>query len=90
MPPHDGLGPDNCENCQDRREPAIQLDKEPAVIIREPDPAVQLAPQNDQLMLERCILGHMSALRLEWRRQNGQNETHQRDHDALTLGDSFG
>ena len=90
MPPNEGLGPDNCENRQDRRKPAIQLDKEPAVVIREPDPTAHFAPQNDQLMSERCVLGLKPALRLEWRRQNGQSETHQCDHDALTLGDSFG
>jgi hypothetical protein len=51
---------------------------------------VRLAPQNYQLMSERRILGLKPALRLEWRRQNGQDKTHQRDHNALTLGDSFG
>jgi len=51
---------------------------------------VHLAPQNYQLMSERRILCLKPALRLERCRQNGQDETHQRDHDALTLGDSFG
>jgi hypothetical protein len=31
-----------------------------------------------------------SRCRLEWRPQNGQYETKQRDHGLLTLGDSFG
>jgi hypothetical protein len=31
----------------------MQLDKEPAIVIREPDLALQLTPQNDQLMSER-------------------------------------
>src|SRR5258705_12071612 len=37
VPTHECLGPDDCENLQDRRKPAIQLDKEPAIIVREPD-----------------------------------------------------
>src|SRR5258706_11645354 len=37
VPTHERLGPDNCENLQDRWKPAIQLDKEPAIIVREPD-----------------------------------------------------
>jgi hypothetical protein len=61
-----------CKNLQDRRKPAIQLDKEPAIIVREPDSAVHLTPQNDKLMAERGILGFKPALRLEWRRQNGE------------------
>jgi hypothetical protein len=41
-------------------------------------------------MSERRILGFKPALRLEWRGQDGHYETQQRDHNALTLGDSFG
>src|SRR5258706_9919905 len=37
VPSHERLGPDDCENLQDRWKPAIQLDKEPAIIVREPD-----------------------------------------------------
>src|SRR5450631_1639862 len=47
-------------------------------------------PQNDQLMSEHRVLGFKPALRLEWRGQDGQYETQQRDHGALRLGDSFG
>src|ERR1035441_9082818 len=50
MPTHESVGPDDCENLQDGRKPAIQLDKEPAVVVRELRPAAHLAPQNDQLM----------------------------------------
>jgi hypothetical protein len=35
------LGPDNRENLQDRRTPAIQLDKEPAIMVREPNVTMQ-------------------------------------------------
>src|SRR6266478_7922973 len=31
VPTHQCLGPDDCESLQDRRKPAIQLDKEPAI-----------------------------------------------------------
>ena len=87
MPAHEGLGSDDHENIQDRREPSIQLDKEPAIAVREP---VHLTPQDDQLMAERCIFCLKPALRLEWRGQDGQYETQQRNHRAPTLGDSFG
>jgi hypothetical protein len=39
--------------------------------------------------LERCVLGFKSALRLEWRGQDSQHEVQQRDHCALTVGDSL-
>jgi hypothetical protein len=90
MPPHERLRLDDREDLQNRRKPAIQLDKEPAIVVCEPDPALHLTPQNDQLMSERRVLGFKPALRLEWRGQDGQYETQQRDHGALRLGDSFG
>src|SRR5260370_2264578 len=34
VPTHKGLGPDNCENLQDCWKPAIELDKEPAIMVR--------------------------------------------------------
>jgi hypothetical protein len=40
-------------------------------------------------MSERRVLGFKPALRLEWRSQDDQYETLQRNHDVLTLGDSF-
>jgi hypothetical protein len=46
MPTHQRLGPDDGENLQDRRKPAVQLDKEPAIMVREPDATMQPAPQN--------------------------------------------
>ena len=49
MPTHQRLGTDDREDLQDRRKPSIQLDKEPAIVVREPDPAARLTPQNDQL-----------------------------------------
>jgi hypothetical protein len=90
MPTHQRLGPDDRENLQDRWAPSIELDKEPAVVVRQPDPALHLTPQNDQLMSEKRILCLKSALRLERRGQNVQDEAEQSEHGPLTLGDSFG
>src|SRR5258708_29349702 len=87
MPTHQRFRLDNPHNLQDRRKPSIHLEEEPAIIVREPGPAGHLTPQNDQLMSERSILCLKPALRLEWRGQDGQNETEQPDHSA-NLGDS--
>jgi len=52
VPTHERLGPDDCENHQDRRNPAVQLDKEPAIMVRQPDATMQPTPQDIQLMSE--------------------------------------
>jgi hypothetical protein len=87
MPTHQRRGPDNCENLQDRRKPAIQLDKEPAIMVREPDATMQPTPQDNQLMSQHRVLSFKPQLRLERRGQDGQNETEQPDH-STSLGDS--
>jgi hypothetical protein len=56
MPTHKCLGPDDCENLQDKRKPAIQLDKEPAIIVREPDATRQPTPHDIQLMSKHRVL----------------------------------
>jgi len=89
MPTHQRLGLDDRENLQGRRKPSIQLDQEPAIVVRELDPALHLTPQNDQLMPKCRVLCFKPALRLEWRGQDGQDEAEQGKHCALTLGDSF-
>src|ERR1700720_3716507 len=66
VPSQERLGLDDCENLQDRWKPAIQLDKEPAIMVREPDATTQLAPQNIQLMSKHRVLSFKSQLRLEW------------------------
>jgi hypothetical protein len=48
------------------------LDKEPATVVREPDPAAQLTTQHNQLMSERRILSFKPALRLEGQGQDGK------------------
>src|ERR1700738_5491404 len=88
VPTHERLGPDDCENLQDRRKPAIQLNQEPAIMVREPDATRQPTPHDNQLMSKHRVLSLKPQLRLEWRGQDGQNETEQTDHSA-SLGDSI-
>jgi hypothetical protein len=80
---------DDRDDLQNRWKPSIELDQEPAIVVRKPGAATHLTPQNDQLMSECCILCFKPALRLEWRGQHGQKEPDQCKHRALTLGDSF-
>src|ERR1700676_298561 len=49
---------------------------------------MQPAPQDNQLMSKHRVLSFKPELRLEWRGQDGQNETEQPDHSA-SLGDSI-
>ena len=58
------FGSNNHENRKDR--PAIELSEELAVVVRETSPALQLTPQDHQLMSERGILSLTLDLRLEW------------------------
>jgi hypothetical protein len=41
MPTHERLGPDDCEHLQDGGKPAIQLDQEPTIMVRQPDATMQ-------------------------------------------------
>src|ERR1700737_869494 len=88
VPTHECLGPNDCENLQDRRKPAIQRDQEPAIMVGEPDATRQPTPHDIQLMSKHRVLSFKPQLRLEWRGQDGQNETEQPDHSA-SLGDSI-
>jgi hypothetical protein len=88
VPTKEGLGPDDCEDLQDRRNPAVELDKEPAIIVRKLDATMQPTPQDHQLMSKHRVLSFKPKLRLEWRGQHGQSETEQPDHSA-NLGDSI-
>src|SRR5215831_16982684 len=87
VPTHERLGPDDCESFQDRWKPAIQLDEEPTIKVREPNATTRPAPQDNQLMSQHRVLGFKPQLRLEWRGQDGQSEAEQPDHPA-SLGDS--
>src|SRR5260370_3686695 len=88
MPANQSLGTDDCKSLKDRWKPAIQLDKEPAIIVREPDATTQPTLQDNQLMSKHRVLSFKPQLRLEWRGQDGQSETEQPDHSA-SLGDSI-
>src|SRR5271169_4318142 len=88
MPTHQRLRTDDGEDVQDRREPSVELDEKPTVGVRQPRPTLHLAPQNNQLLPERCILRLKSALRLEWRSQNAQHKEDQRYH-AARIADSL-
>src|SRR5450755_4499017 len=57
-------------------------------MVREPDATTQPTLQDNQLMSKHRVLGFKPQLRLEWRGQDGQNETKQPDHSAR-LGDFF-
>jgi hypothetical protein len=86
LPPHQRLGLNDRDELQNRRKPSVQLDKEPAIIVREPDAV--FTPQNHQLMSKCCIFCFEPAPRLEWRGRDGQEEAEQWEHYPLTLGDS--
>src|SRR6201987_3606202 len=64
------------------------LDKEPTIMVGEPDATMQPAPQDNQLMPKHGVLSLKPQLRLEWRGQDGHNETEQPNHSA-SLGDSI-
>src|SRR5260370_37101398 len=55
-------------------------------MVREPDATMQPTLQDNRLMSKHHVLGFKPQLRLEWRGQDGQNETKQPDHSA-SLGD---
>ena len=80
MPPHQGLGPNNHDGLQDRWKPSIQCDQEQAIPVPDVGATTRLPLQHDQLMSERRVLCLKSALRLEQRGEQGQEEAEQRDH----------
>jgi len=53
---------------------------EQAIPVGEVNTTTHLPPQYDQLMSERSVLCPKSALRLERRGEQGQEEAEQRDH----------
>src|SRR5947209_16902677 len=57
-------------------------------MVREPDATMQPTLQDNQLMSKHRVLSLKPQLRLEWRGQDGENETEQPDH-SVSLGDSF-
>jgi hypothetical protein len=74
MPTDQGLGTDDRDGLQDRGKPSIHLDEEQAIAVRQPDATAHFTPQHDQLMSERRVLCLKSALRLERRGEQRQEE----------------
>jgi len=64
-----------------------KLDKEQAIVVREPDATVQAAPQHIQLVSKHRVLSFKPERRLKWRGQDAQKETEQPNHSA-SLSDS--
>ena len=88
MPPNQRLGPNDVNDLEIGREPAIQLDEEKAVAIGQPNPAPALSLQHDQLLPQRRDLSLEPRLRSERRDQNGPNEPEEPDH-PISLRDSL-
>ena len=88
MPSHQRLRLDNRNDLKDQRKPSIHLDEEPTIVVREMSAALQLTPQDHQLMSERGILSLQPDLRLEWRGQDRQDKTQEPDQSA-SLGNSI-
>ena len=90
MPAHQGLWPNDLDRLEDRRKPTIQLDEEQAIVVGEPDPTAHLALQHSQLLPERGILCFKSALGLEERGNQPQQQEYQGGHrgrrQAILLG----
>src|ERR1700738_1061822 len=80
MPTYHGLRPDDRDGLENRRAPAIKLDKEQAIAVRELDPTAHLALQYNQLLPQRGILCFKSALGLEDRGAQVQEEEYHGDH----------
>jgi hypothetical protein len=74
MPTHKSVGSDYCEDLQDRREPAIKLDEEQAIVVGGPDSTARLTAKNNQLLSEDHILGFKPDLRLEGRNHDGEHK----------------
>jgi hypothetical protein len=80
MPADKSFWPDDYHGFEDRWAPTIKLDEEQAIAVRELDATAQLALQHNQLVPERSILCFKSALWLEDRGTQVQEEEYQRDH----------
>src|SRR5215467_14309309 len=80
MPTHKGLRSNDRDGIEDRWKPSIQLDEEQTISVGEVNTTTHLPSQYDQLTSEGYVLCLKSALRLEWRDQEGQEEAEQRNH----------
>ena len=57
MPTHQCLRTDDGEDVQQRQKPSVELDEKPTVGVPQPGTTLHLAPQNNQLLSERRVLG---------------------------------
>src|SRR5260370_6464848 len=57
VPTREGLGPNDREHLQDRSEPAIQPNKEPSIMVRQPNATMHPTPQDNQLTSKHRVLG---------------------------------
>src|SRR4051812_7274533 len=80
MPAYHGFGPDDRDGLENRRKPAIQLDEEQPVAVRQLDATAHLALQYHYLMAKSGVLRFKSALWREERGKQVQDEEYQRDH----------
>ena len=80
MPAHQRLWPDKQHCREDRREPAIELDKEQAVAVVEPDATPHSSLQHNQLLPEGGIFRFKSAFGLEDCCQKVEDQGDQGDH----------
>jgi hypothetical protein len=80
MPTYERRRPDDRDSLEDRWKPSIQHDQEQAIPICELDTTAHPPRQHNQLMSECRVLCLKSALRLEPRSEQDQQEAEQRDH----------
>src|SRR5258706_6199810 len=80
MPTQQGLRSDDSDGPEHRWKQSRQQDQEQAIPICELGATPHPALQHNQLMTERRVLGLKSALRLERRDGQGQEEEEERDH----------
>jgi hypothetical protein len=80
VPPEQSLWTYHGDGFQDRGKPPIQLDKEQAIAVREPDPFAHLPPQDNQLLSKRGVLRFKPAPRPERRDQEDKDEPRESAH----------
>jgi hypothetical protein len=89
MPTHERLRSDDRDDIENRWKSSIQLDEEEAISVCEVNATTHLPPQYDHLTSERGVLCPKSALRLERRDQQRQEEAEPARSSPQTLGDSL-
>jgi hypothetical protein len=72
----------------DSDKPAMQLDKEPTIMVREPHATMQPPPEDHQLVSQHRVLSVKPQPRLDRRGQDGQRNKEKPDHPD-SLGDSI-